>query len=183
MLFSRTSLYNPTIIFLIQSQAPEESGSSGSGFQSFGSRQRQRGSQLASQQVSRGGSQVSRGSQQTSRGSQSGVDGLRGSLGTRADLLSQVGPFFLCVPAYFVGSSFDDMNNWYMNNCGRGGGKQYLILVTTDFYQASALFSIENAKCLPILAKFGYFVANINMHFLACFLQAQIICWNTKNDG
>merc|ERR550534_1819046 len=73
-----------------QVQAPEESGSSGSGFQSFGSRQRQRGSQLASQQISRGGSQVSRGNQQTSRGSQSGVDGLRGSLGTRADLLSQV---------------------------------------------------------------------------------------------
>merc|ERR1712117_218985 len=71
-------------------QAPEQSGSSESGFQSFGSRQRQRGSQLASQQVSRGGSQVSRGSQQTLRGSQSGVDDLRGSLGTRADLLSQV---------------------------------------------------------------------------------------------
>ena len=78
---------------LIHSQAPEQSGSSESGFQSFGSRQRQRGSQLASQQVSRGGSQVSRGSQQTLRGSQSGVDDLRGSLGTRADLLSQVGPF------------------------------------------------------------------------------------------
>ena len=89
-----TIQYHPTMFLtLIQSQAPEQSGSSGSGFQSFGSRQRQRGSQLASQQVSRGGSQVSRGSLQTSRGSQSGVDDLRGSLGTRADLLSQVGPF------------------------------------------------------------------------------------------
>ena len=89
-----TIQYHPTTsLTLIQSQAPEQTGASESGFQSFGSRQRQRGSQLASQQVSRGGSQVSRGSQQTLRGSQSGVDDLRGSLGTRADLLSQVGPF------------------------------------------------------------------------------------------
>merc|ERR1712117_864588 len=57
-------------------QAPEQSGSSESGFQSFGSRQRQRGSQLASQQVS--------------RGSQRSDQSVRGSLGNRADLLSQV---------------------------------------------------------------------------------------------
>merc|ERR1711874_160228 len=54
------------------------SDQSESGFQSFGSRQRQRGS--------------SRGSQQSSRGSQSGSgeQSVRGSLGNRADLLSQV---------------------------------------------------------------------------------------------
>merc|ERR1711874_41002 len=50
------------------------SDQSGSGFQSFGSRQRQRGSQ-----------QSSRGSQ-----SGSGEQSVRGSLGNRADLLSQV---------------------------------------------------------------------------------------------
>lgn len=61
------------------------SDQSESGFQSFGSRQRQRGSQLASQQSSRGSQQSSRGSQ-----SGSGEQSVRGSLGNRADLLSQV---------------------------------------------------------------------------------------------
>ena len=130
-----TIQYHPTTsLTLIQSQAPEQTGASESGFQSFGSRQRQRGSQLASQQVSRGGSQVSRGSQQTLRGSQSGVDDLRGSLGTRADLLSQVGPFdaFLHILWEKVLTIWTT-TIWTIAD--EEGGKQYLILVTTDFFK------------------------------------------------